>query len=257
MTSGKPRVFGIDFDPLDQDSLIAEIVKRAQAKKPGYVLPTNLHHAVLIRRDAALRRAFVDETACVVPDGRPLLWMARLHGIMMRLVTGSDLVVPLCRAAAKEQLSIFLFGAAFTTLTECGRRLTRSIPELRIAGVYSPPFGFETDSEECALARAVIQAGAPDITLVALGVPKQEIWAQKYTAALNTQVVCVGAAFDFLAGVQNRAPRLFRQLGFEWLWRALMEPRRLGIRYLRILCCLPSLVASDLCTMAWARTWIE
>jgi N-acetylglucosaminyldiphosphoundecaprenol N-acetyl-beta-D-mannosaminyltransferase len=249
-------VFGIDFDPLDQNALIGEIVKRARSKKPGYVVPTNLYHATLLARDVSLRRTF-DEAASVVPDGRPLLWMARLRGMTMRLITGADLVVPLCRAAAREQLSIFLFGAAFTTLLECGRRLKGSIGELHISGVYSPPVGFETDPGECALAKSVIQAASPDIVLVALGVPKQEIWAQTYTAALNTQVICVGASLDFLAGVQHRAPHLFRRVGFEWLWRALIEPRRLGTRYLRILRCLPALVATDLLASARDRAWAK
>jgi exopolysaccharide biosynthesis WecB/TagA/CpsF family protein len=181
--------------------------------------------------------------------------MAWLRGFTMHLVTGSDLVIPLCRAAAQEGRSIFLFGTTFETLAECGRRLSSWIEGLRIAGVYSPPFGFEENAAECAIASSAIQAAAPDIVFVALGVPKQEIWAQKHVTKLKIQAICVGAGLDFVAGSQRRAPPVFRRIGFEWLWRALTEPRRLGIRYLTILCWLPFLVGAEL--VAAMRSWAK
>jgi exopolysaccharide biosynthesis WecB/TagA/CpsF family protein len=251
----RPNVFGIEFDPIDPSTLIGEVLKRAQKRQPSYVVPTNLHLVLRYRKDPELRRAFADPTAFVVPDGRPLLWMASLRGIMMPLVTGSDLVIPLCRAAAREELSVFLFGATFATLTECGRRLS-SIEGLRLAGIYSPPFGFEHDAYESELARSIIRAAAPDIVFVALGVPKQEIWAQKYAIELEIQAICVGAGLDFVAGVQRRAPPIFRRIGFEWLWRVLIEPRRLGMRYLTIFCWLPFLVIGDL-VAASRRSWAK
>jgi exopolysaccharide biosynthesis WecB/TagA/CpsF family protein len=171
----------------------------------------------------------------------------------MQLVPGSDLVIPLCRAAAREQLSIFLFGATFATLAGCGRRLRALIPELLIAGIYSPPFGFEPDSTESELAVQIIQAASPDIVFVALGAPKQEIWAQEHASTIQVQAICVGAGLDFVAGTQRRAPAVFRHVGFEWLWRMLSEPRRLAPRYLTILSWLPVLVASDL--VAAVRRW--
>jgi N-acetylglucosaminyldiphosphoundecaprenol N-acetyl-beta-D-mannosaminyltransferase len=242
----RETVFGIDFDPIDQSTLINELLGRAGERRPCYVIPTNLHLVLRLRRDAELRLAFVDPAAVVVPDGRPLLWMARLRRLSMQLVTGSDLVIPLCRAAARQGRSIFLFGTTFAVLTECGRRLSSSIEGLRIAGVYSPPFGFERDTKELELATSIIETAAPDIVFVALGVPKQEIWAQQHAAKLNIQAVCVGASLDFVAGVQRRAPRVLRRIGFEWLWRVLIDPRRLGVRYLTILCWIPFLVATDL-----------
>jgi N-acetylglucosaminyldiphosphoundecaprenol N-acetyl-beta-D-mannosaminyltransferase len=250
----RPTVFGIDIDPFDQKTLIGELVKRARERRPCYVVPTNLHLVLRRRSDPKLRLALADPAALVVPDGHPLVWMAWLRGIAMQLVNGSDLVVPLCRAAARNRLSVFLFGTTFGTLAECGRRLSSSIEGLRIAGIYSPPFGFERDTHESELAVSVIEAAAPDIVFVALGVPKQEIWAQKHVAKkLKTQAICVGASLDFIAGTQWRAPPLFRRIGFEWLWRALTEPRRLGLRYLTILCWLPFLVASDLLAAALRR----
>jgi len=242
----RANVFGIDFDPFDQSALIDELMKRAREGRAGYVLTANLHHVSQIRQDVKLRLAFADTTAITVPDGRPLLWMARLRGITLPHVTGADLVVPLCRVAAREQLSVFLFGTTFETLAECGRRLSSSIEGLNIAGIYSPPFGFERNAAECALAADIIRAAAPAIVLLALGVPKQEIWAQQYATQLKIQAICLGASLDFLAGARRRAPPVFRRIGCEWLWRMVTEPRRLGMRYLTILCWLPFLVTREL-----------
>src|SRR5882757_7803972 len=108
-------VFGLELDSIDQAALIEAVLNWVRLGKAGYVIPANLYHAVKLRSDEALRLAFTD-AGLVVPDGRPLLWMARLHGIGLPLVTGSDLLIPLCRAAAREQRSVFLFGASFETL---------------------------------------------------------------------------------------------------------------------------------------------
>jgi len=242
----RANVFGIDFDPFDQSTLIDELMKRAREETSGYVVTANLQHVSRIRHDAKLRLALADATAIIVPDGRPLLWMARLRGITLRHVTGADLVVPLCRVAAREQVSVFLFGTTFETLAECGRRLSSSIEGINIAGIYSPPFGFERNADECALAADIIREAAPAIVLLALGVPKQEIWAQQYATQLKIQAICLGGSLDFLAGAQRRAPPVFRRIGCEWLWRMITEPRRLGMRYLMILCRLPFLVTREL-----------
>jgi N-acetylglucosaminyldiphosphoundecaprenol N-acetyl-beta-D-mannosaminyltransferase len=251
----RPSVFGVSFDPVDQSGLIVELLRRARNHLPGYVVPTNLHIVVSLRNNAALRCVLDDPAALVVPDGRPLLWMARLRGIKMELITGSDLIIPLCRAAAREGLSVFFLGTTFESLTECARKLSSWISGLHIAGIYSPRFDLEGDPHERELVANIIQAAAADIVFVALGVPKQEIWAQVHATKLNIQVICIGAGLDFLAGRQRRAPSVLRRLGFEWLWRVTIEPRRLGVRYLNILGWLPFLFAREM--MIAVRLWTK
>jgi N-acetylglucosaminyldiphosphoundecaprenol N-acetyl-beta-D-mannosaminyltransferase len=253
MSNLRQNVFGIEVDCIDQAALIIQVLNRVRLGTPGYVVPTNLYHIVKLRSDDGNLRSALADAAFVVPDGRPLLWMGRLRGIAFRLVTGSDLLIPLCHAAAQAKRSVFFFGATFETLAECGRRISASIDGLQIAGVYAPPFGFERDANEQLLADYIIRAAAPDIVFVALGVPKQEIWARDNAAKLNVEAICVGASFDFIAGTQRRAPANIRRMGFEWLWRVLTEPRRLAMRYAAILCWLPVLVGSDLIATWQAR----
>jgi N-acetylglucosaminyldiphosphoundecaprenol N-acetyl-beta-D-mannosaminyltransferase len=250
MNRSRTNVFGLEVDCIDQATLITEVLSRVRLRSPGYVLTMNLYHLVKLRSDDGRLRSAFRDAAFVVPDGRPLLWMARLRSIKLHLVTGSDLVVPLCQAAAREKRSVFFFGTTFDALTECARRIHASIDGLDIRGVYSPPFGFERDPNEYQFAENAIKAAAPDIVFIALAVPKQEIWTHDNAAKLSAQLIPVGAAIDFIAGKQWRAPPAIRRMGLEWLWRALREPRRLGIRYAMILCWLPVLVGREL---IWGR----
>ena len=243
--SARQEVFGVAVDSVDQGGAIGAILARARDGVPGYVVTPNLDHVMKLRRDTAFRNAYRG-ASLVLPDGRPLLWMARLRGKQLHLVTGSDLVVPLCRAASREGRSVFLFGSTFEAVTRCARNLYAVDRTLNIAGVYAPPTGFERDAEEQARALDAIKAAAPDLLFVALGAPRQEIWAHNNVAGLGSQVICVGAALDFIAGTQRRAPLPFRKAGLEWLWRAATQPRRLALRYANILCWLPLLVALDL-----------
>jgi N-acetylglucosaminyldiphosphoundecaprenol N-acetyl-beta-D-mannosaminyltransferase len=246
MNRSRTNVFGVEVDCIDQATLITEVLSRVRLRSPGYVITAHLYHVVKLQHDDGSFRSAFAGAAFVVADGHPLLWMARLRAIKLHLITGSDLVVPLCQAAAREKRSVFFFGTTFDALTECARRVYTSIDGLEIRGVYAPPFGFERDPNECQLAEDAIKAAAPDIVFVALGAPKQEIWARDNAAKLNIQAMCIGASIDFIAGTKRRAPMAVRRIGFEWLWRALTEPRRLFVRYAIMLCWLPVLVAKEL-----------
>jgi N-acetylglucosaminyldiphosphoundecaprenol N-acetyl-beta-D-mannosaminyltransferase len=242
----RTSILGIEVDCVDQATLIGVVLDRARLGFPGYILTINLHHLVKLRSDDGnLRSAFAKATY-VVPDGRPLLWMARLRGIKLHLITGSDFLVPMCQAAARQKRSVFFFGTTFDALAECARRIHASVNGLDIRGVYSPPFGFERDPHERLLAESAIKAAAPDIVFIALAVPRQEIWTRDNAERLGSQLIPVGAAIDFIAGKQRRAPLAIRRMGFEWLWRALTDPRRLAKRYAIMLCWFPILAISDL-----------
>ena len=100
----------------------------------------------------------------------------------------------------------------------------------------------------------MINSVAPDIVLVALGMPKQELWAARNVDRLQTHaVLCIGAGIDYLAGTVRRAPPAFQRVGLEWLWRAALEPARLGPRYARNLLYLPLLLAGQLRYLARKR----
>ena len=105
---------------------------------------------------------------------------------------------------------------------------------MQVVGTYSPPLGFEKDPKQNQSILQMVATAKPDVLIVGLGAPKQELWVHAHRDQITAPVaLCVGAAIDFLAGEKPRAPRWVRRLGFEWLHRLASEPRRLAFRYLR------------------------
>jgi exopolysaccharide biosynthesis WecB/TagA/CpsF family protein len=121
--------------------------------------------------------------------------------------------------------------------------LTRRFPGLEIVGVSAPKFGFDPGSTAAAEEALRIAESGAGLCFVALGAPKQELFASAAMAlAPKTAFVCIGAGLDYLAGEQIRAPGWVQAVGAEWLWRLLSAPGRLGRRYLKCLLVLPSLL---------------
>ena len=165
-------------------------------------------------------------------DGAPVVALARRQGADIVRVTGADLVRPLCAAAALARLPVHFFGTSPETLAVTEVVLRRENPRLVIAGLESPPFGFSPIGTEARAAAERIAASGARICFVALGAPKQEIFAEFARRwAPGVTFVCIGAALDFIGGGQTRAPSLFQAAGLEWLWRLLHNPRRLAGRY--------------------------
>ena len=104
---------------------------------------------------------------------------------------------------------------------------------LQIVGCYSPSFGFEDNGAENEKIVKMIRETKPDILFVGLGAPKQEKWIYRHRNQYEVPVaVGIGVSFEFVSGMVKRAPQWMQQTGLEWLWRLLMEPKRLWKRYI-------------------------
>ena len=126
----------------------------------------------------------------------------------------------------------FLFGGHSGVPRAVAARLRRSCPGIQIAGTYSPPFRNHTSAELSEMIARINDSGA-DVLWVALGCPKQELWMYENRDRLNVPVVVgVGQAFDLFAGRVRQAPRWSRDIGLEWAFRLVTDPRRLWRRYL-------------------------
>ena len=199
----------------------------------GYVVTPNVDHLVQYRDSEAFRAA-CDAAALRLADGMPIVWASRLLGRPLRArVTGSDLLPMLCQVAAAHGHTVFLLGGGAGVAERASLRLRARFPGLRIAGVYAPPDHFERDPEATEAAVRAVNAARPSLLFAALGTPKQELWVHRNWSRLDAVVaVCCGAALDFAAGVQVRAPRWMQRAGLEWLWRLAHDPGRLWRRYL-------------------------
>ncbi len=221
------------FDNLDLPQAVATVERALARGLRGYVVTPNVDHLVLYRESEPFRTA-CDGAALRLADGMPIVWASRLLGRPLRARTaGSDLFPELCKMAAAHAYRVFLLGGAAGVAERAAIRLTARFPGLRVAGVYAPPDGFEHESEAAEAAVSAVNSARPSVLFVALGTPKQEVWVHRHWEALDATVaVCCGAAIDFAAGVQIRAPAWMQQAGLEWLWRLARDPRRLWRRYL-------------------------
>lgn len=213
----------------------------------GFALATlNLDHLVKLRSDAAFARAYHAHSH-VTADGNPIVWLSRLAGRPVTLIPGSDLIGPVTRLAARTGTTVALFGATEAALEAAGEALVRAAPGLRIVARIAPPMGFDPTGPAADAAIARIGASGAGLCLLALGAPKQEIFAAHAAARLpQTGFMSIGAGLDFLAGTQTRAPAWMRRLAAEWLWRLAGSPRRMAGRYARCFAILPGEAARAL-----------
>ena len=231
-------MFGIDFDSLRMDQVVAQLLLwlSQPSGRCRYVVTPNVDHVVMYQQSDALRQAYA-EASLVLADGAPVVSASRLLGRPLpERVAGSDVVPRLFSEAVwqRTNLRVYLLGGAPGVAQRAAEKMEAAWQGTEVVGVASPPLGFEHDPQQNAELVADINAREPDLLLVGLGAPKQELWIQRHHHELTASVaLCIGATIDFLAGERARAPCWMRRAGLEWLFRVLLEPRRLGRRYAR------------------------
>lgn len=230
-----PLLATVDGQGINCPNLVAAvtaIIDRAKRADAFTVFTLNLDHLVKLRRNSAFRRAY-DNAGIVTADGAPIAWLARFQDAKVERTTGADLLVPLVEAAAEARLPVFLFGTSADVMARAGQDLAaRTDGHLDIAGTLAPSAAFDPEGPEADAAIARIEKSGARLAFVALGAPKQELFAERARAqGIQCGFVCVGAALDFLAGAQIRAPETLRNGGLEWLWRLASNPRRFVRRY--------------------------
>jgi N-acetylglucosaminyldiphosphoundecaprenol N-acetyl-beta-D-mannosaminyltransferase len=198
----------------------------------------------MLEHHEGLRRAYEDADV-VLADGMPVVLASRLLGRPLpERVTGADLTVALFDASEyRGPLRVFLLGAGPGVAEQAAAKIHARWPNVQVTGTYSPPMGFEKDSAENEKILALIAAASPDVLVVGLGAPKQELWVHAHQHRIEAAVaLCVGATIDFLAEHKSRAPLWMQKSGLEWLHRVATEPRRLIKRYAKDAWRFPQLV---------------
>lgn len=248
-TAPLARVDGWPITLPNLDRAVTAIIEAAERGESFSAVTLNLDHLVKLRRSENFRRAYA-KARFVTADGEPVAHLARLDCEDIVRTTGADLVVPLADAASRRGIPIFLFGSSPDVLAKAGRDLAeRCDGTLDIAGTESPPLGFDPESAAADAALDRIAASGARLCFLALGAPKQEILAARAVArGVKVGFVSVGAALDFIAGAQVRAPQAMRNSGLEWLWRLATNPRRLAMRYTQC-----ALLLADLTLLAPVR----
>lgn len=242
--SKRISLFGAEIDAVTLEQATRTVLDWAvgQRSRCRFVVTPNVDHTVMLRDSAGLREVYAT-AHLVLADGWPVVAAARMLGkALPERVAGSDLVPQLFSLATGE-LKVYLLGAMPGVADRAKVNIQRRWPHVQVVGTYSPPLGFETDETETAAILQRIELAQPDVLVVGLGAPKQELWVDRHHRQIAAKVaLCVGATIDFLAGEKHRAPVWMRNTGLEWLHRCANEPRRLAKRYARDAWVFPQLV---------------
>lgn len=223
----------LPIDVVDFEGALGVIDRLVRAGKGGTVYTPNVDHIVMAEHDERFRGAYQEASLSLV-DGTPVLWASRLLRTPLPVkVSGSDLVMPLMERAAERGYRVYFLGGAPGVAELAREKLEAALPTIQIVGTDASRIDITGDMSQTDEIVERIRNARPDLVLVALGAPKQEIWSQARLSQLTPAVLIgVGASLDFVAGIQKRAPRWMSKTGVEWLYRLAQEPRRLAARYL-------------------------
>lgn len=220
-----PRVtlLGIPVDALTMAEAVRTLSEFLKERRQRHVMTPN--NEMLVEAAGNPQFAQVLRASDLnVPDSQGLLFAARWMGQRLpERVTGVDTVETLCRSLNVAH-PVFLLGAAPGVAEAAAAVLQSCNPHLKIVGTFS---GNPKPEYTEAIIHA-INAAQPHLLLVAFGSPAQDLWIAKHLSSMPSVRVAmgVGGTFDFLAGVQKRAPVFVQSLGLEWLWRFVQEPSR-------------------------------
>jgi N-acetylglucosaminyldiphosphoundecaprenol N-acetyl-beta-D-mannosaminyltransferase len=229
------NILGYPISTLSKDQCINEILSWIENGSKGkYFACANPHSLEVAEIDPFFAEA-IRNADLIVPDGIGIAMASRILGGTIRdRVTGSDIFLELSnRLNKKNGFSFFFLGSTEANLSKIKDRMNRVFPNIKVVGIYSPPFRKEFSEEENLAMIEAINRVEPDVLWIGMTAPKQEKWIYKNKEELDVKVIGpIGAVFDFYTGHVKRSPPVFQNMGLEWLPRFLRDPRRLWKRNL-------------------------
>ncbi len=219
------EILGVQVDAVTMAEAVDFAERLISARKPSTIATVNAEMLLRATYDEEFK-SVLNAAELVVPDGAGTVWAARHLGYEMpERVAGYDLVQELLKIAPAKSQRIFMFGSAPGVADKAKAKAENLYRGINIVGTRNGYFTAEDEPEII----AQIKDSEPDILLVALGFPKQEMWLAAHKTELNVPVsIGVGGTFDVMAGVVRRAPRWMQRAKLEWLFRALLQPSRAG-----------------------------
>jgi N-acetylglucosaminyldiphosphoundecaprenol N-acetyl-beta-D-mannosaminyltransferase len=226
------NVLGVPVDSIDMEGTLARAAELLHRSGKGYVCAASAHGVLESRQDACVARAF-SEASIVIPDGRPMVWVARMQGKRaIRQVTGPDLMAAIIAGEEFAGCSHFFYGGKPGVAQDLADAWMKRFPGTRVAGTYTPPFRDLTSEEEAELVQRLNRL-EPDFIWIGISAPRQELLMRRLLPHLRHGLLFgVGAAFDFHTGRIRQCAPWIKRVGFQWLHRLMQDPRRLWRRNL-------------------------
>ncbi|MFM7087524.1 MAG: WecB/TagA/CpsF family glycosyltransferase [Cyanobium sp.] len=216
--TGRAHVLGM---PVDVCPDVLQAALALHERGGGQIVTLNAEMTMAARADAALGGA-IRAADLVIADGAGVVWALGRQGYRLRRSPGIELAYGLLEQAAARGWRVALVGASPPVMQELALRLQQRLPALDLAFTahgYQEPAAWPELEERLLACR-------PDLVLVALGVPRQELWIQALAGRRSGLWMGVGGSFDVWAGLKTRAPAWMGRLQIEWLYRLLQEPSR-------------------------------
>ena len=219
-------ILNIWVDAVDMHQVLEKVDEYVKGEnRPHTIFASNPEKNFSVTKDLILYETFKNADL-LIPDGIGIVYAARiLYGIRLCRITGIRVMHEICKVSSIRGYKIFIYGAAENVSKAAAEKLEKLFPGIQIVGRAN---GYLSEATMDDLVKRINESGA-QILFLALGSPKQERWFSRYRDRLTNVRVCqgIGGTLDVLAGKAKRAPAVFRRLGLEWLYRLIVDPKRL------------------------------
>ena len=225
MSFPKVEILGVPVASLTMREAVEQVEHWMDERRGALIATANAEMIMNATRDEELLE-ILRAADLVVPDGAGTVWAAHHLGHSMpERVAGYDLTQELLKRAPEKHRRVFFFGSAPGVAEKARQKAEALYPGIQVVGVRN---GYFNEAEEPEIIREIREA-EPDLLLAALGVPKQEKWLKKHKKELGVPVsIGVGGTLDVMAGTVKRAPLWMQKAKLEWLFRGILQPKRVG-----------------------------
>lgn len=226
----KINLLGVYITPISYKNLLESLFTNSTK---GYATLNSVHGIIESQKNHIIKQC-INKSTFGLCDGRPLYWYLKNKKLNnIDHITGRNLMLKICEQAEKENKSVGLYGGSIESQNKCIERLKTLYPNLNIDFKYSPKF-IEFNQKEKQDVIEKINISKIRFLFVCLGCPKQEVWMKNHEDELDCFMIGVGAAVDYIAGTIKPPPEIITRIGLEWLYRLIIEPKRLYKRYFYI-----------------------
>lgn len=223
ISKSREKVLGYPVDIVDRQTALSIIESSWHSGKGLNVVTLNAEMVIAAQKDSNLDR-IIRHSSLIIADGAGVVWALSLAGHSVERLPGIELADATLELAAKLGKKVSLIGGKPEVLTQLLNVIKTRYPEIILAGCHH---GYFADDDAAEILTTISQT-EPDLILVALGVPRQEFFIDKYRAEYfpKAALIGVGGSFDVWTGNVKRAPEIMRKLNLEWFWRLIKEPWR-------------------------------
>ncbi|MCL2664546.1 MAG: WecB/TagA/CpsF family glycosyltransferase [Defluviitaleaceae bacterium] len=216
------NINGIYFDKLTYAQTLHIFENFLANDRSNVVVTPNPEAVMLAQKNESFKKSLLAADLCL-PDAVGIIIASRiLNKKIKSRVTGCDAAHILLNYLSKTDKSIFFLGAADGVAELAAKKMQKKFPGLRVAGTHHGYF--DGDNETALL--DTLRRVRPDVLLLGMSMPKQEIWAEKNRGLPVKIIMCLGGTLDIMSGNVKRAPKFFRMMGLEWFYRLVSQPKR-------------------------------